>query len=76
MAARCMMQSQPSRSAASTLRTSLGRFPVGLDQRFPGTPLEEVEVAADDEMAFLLEQVDQLRSDVPLMTCDKYLHVF
>ena len=66
MAARCMTQSRPSRSASLDLAHVLGQISVGLDERFPRAALEEVEVTAGDEVAILLEQVDQLSSDVAL----------
>ena len=66
MAARCITQSQPSRSAASICADVLDEFPVGLDHGLPVAALEEAEVAADDGVAFLLEQVDQMGPDIAL----------
>ena len=52
----------------------LDQLAVGLDQGLPVAALEEVEVAADDGVALLLEDVDQVGSDVTAMACDENFH--
>ena len=52
----------------------LDQLPVGLDHGLPVASLEEVEVAADDGVAFLLEQVDQVGPDIALMAGDEDFH--
>ena len=52
----------------------LDEFPIGLDDGLPVTSLEQADVAADDGVAFLLEQVDQMAPDVPSMASDKNFH--
>ena len=74
MAARCMTQSQPSRSRGLDLADVLDELPVGLDHGLPVAALEETEVATDDGVAFLLQQVDQVSPDVASMAGDKDFH--
>ena len=56
------------------MRTSLIQLTVGLDQGLPVAALEEPEVAADDGVAFLLQDVDQVSSDETAMACNEYSH--
>ena len=76
MAARCMTQSQPSRSRGLDFADVLDQSAVGLDHRLPVAALEQPEVAADDGVALLLEQVDQMGPDVALMASDKDFHEY
>ena len=50
------------------------QLPVGLDEGFPVAALEQVEVAADDGVALLLEDVDQVGPDVTAMACGENVH--
>ena len=52
----------------------LDQLPVGFDHGLPVASLKEIEVAADDAVTFLLEQVDQVSSDVTLMAGDEDFH--
>ena len=52
----------------------LDQFPVGCDERLPVAAFEEVEVAADDGVAFLLEDIDQVGSDITAMACGENFH--
>ena len=52
----------------------LDQLTVGLDEGLPVAALEEVEVAADDGVAFLLEDVDQVGPDVTAMACGENFH--
>ena len=50
------------------------QLPVGLDQGLPVAALEQVEIAADDGVALLLEDVDQVCPDVTAMACGENVH--
>ena len=52
----------------------LDQLAVGLDQGLPVAALEELEVAADDGMAFLLQDVNQVGPDETAMACDENFH--
>jgi hypothetical protein len=49
-------------------------FPVRPYKRFPVAAFEEPQVTANNGMAFLLQQINQVATDVAEMTCDKYFH--
>ena len=70
-----MTQSQPSRSCGFDRADVLDQLDVGLDHRLPVAALEELEVAADDGMTLLLQDVNQVGSDVAAMACHEDFHV-
>ena len=74
IAAKCMTQSQPSRSAGFDRADVLDQLNVGLDQRLPVAALEELEVAADDGMTFLFQDVNQVSPDEATMACNENFH--
>ena len=74
IAARCMTQSHPSRSRASIVRTSLISSRSGSTKGSQLQPSKSLKVAADDGMAFLLQDVDQVGSDKTAMACNENLH--
>ena len=47
---------------------------IGGNHRLPPAPLEKADVATDDVVPPLLEQVHQMRADVSLVPGDEYLH--
>ena len=70
-----MTQSQPSRSPGLDVADVLDQLHVGGDHRLPVAALEEPEVAADDGVALLLQDVDQVRPDVAAMAGYKCFHL-
>ena len=52
----------------------LDQLPVGYDEGLPVAAFEKVDVAADDGVAFLLEDVDQVGPDVTAMACGENFH--
>ena len=52
----------------------LDQLDVGVDHRLPVAALEEPEVAADDGVPLLLQDVDQVRTDVAAMACYEDFH--
>jgi hypothetical protein len=48
---------------------------IRLRHRLPGTAREQVEIAADDLVPALLQQSDQMRSDIAAVAGDQDLHV-
>ena len=52
----------------------LDQLTIGLDEGLPVAALEELEVAADDGMTFLLQDVNQVGSDETAMACHENFH--
>jgi hypothetical protein len=52
----------------------LDKLSVGCDQGLPVAAFEEVDVASDDGVAFALEDVDEVGSDVTAMACGENFH--
>jgi len=52
----------------------LDKLPVGFDLGLPVASLIEIEIAADDGVTFLLEEIDEMSSDETLMASDEDFH--
>ena len=74
IAARCITQSQPSRSLASILRTSLTSSLSGLTMGSQLHPSNRLRSQPTTLVTFLLEEIDKVSSDETLMAGDEDFH--
>ena len=52
----------------------LDKLPVGFDHGLPVASLKEIEIAADDAVTFLLEEIDKVSSDETEVAGDEDFH--
>jgi hypothetical protein len=53
----------------------LAQVLVGVGHRFPGAPVKQANVAAYNRVPLLLQEIDQMRSDIAAMASDENFHV-